>query len=182
MSWEILKAANAQLEQEPRKRTSMWADSDFRWLKTLSLTERGKAGARLVALLLRELGYTTTDASLAQTIEANGCALKVKTSMLWSTNQFRFQQIEHDAYTHLALLGLAPHAAWFWLCPREVAFEHAEAQHGELSRWLSIRTAATSRQPQLRVRACSDAPGSLRQSLQTNAPAMRVGGLGAPPV
>jgi hypothetical protein len=37
--------------------------------------------------------------------------------------------------------GLQPNDAWFWLCPKTVAFQNATSQHRKESRWVELSAA-----------------------------------------
>jgi hypothetical protein len=113
----------------------------FAWLKETTPRDRGTAGSEMVAEMVRGFGYQLGAGPIAQSFLVKEHTVKVKMSMAWGGDgDFIFQQIEDDAYTHLAMLGLEPTTAWFWLCPKLVAWNNAEAQHRSDSRWIQFHS------------------------------------------
>ncbi len=142
MTWALLMAANAtqMANFSPAAQGSPWLVSVFRWLKDLPTLQRGQAGARIFETYANSFGYSTQPAPAAQSFRMTPGVVKVKTSMLWTTGHFKFQQIEDDGYDHLALLGLEPASAWLWICTKKDAFANATAQHKSQSRWIVLTT------------------------------------------
>jgi hypothetical protein len=137
MTWQIIQKANIALKSTSSK-PDPWLGSVFEWIKRLPPAARGKAGAALVAEMLRAFGYSVGHGTLAQSFVVKTHVIKVKLSMAWNTSadSLTFQQIEDDPYTHLAMLGLQPADAWFWICPKSVVLHHSTPQHKKPSRWI----------------------------------------------
>jgi hypothetical protein len=134
----LLQAANTTV-RTTTARQNPWQKSIFAWLKHVPPVARGTAGAEMVAEMLRGFGYHVSAGPIAQSFCVKSHVVKVKMSMSWAgARVFKFQQIEDDPYTHLAMLGLEPATAWFWLCPKEAAWKKAEAQHRGESRWIQV--------------------------------------------
>jgi hypothetical protein len=118
-----------------------WDESPFRWLRPLSPKKKGAAIESLVTNWLNSLKYDVGNRSTSdhdRTIE--GHRIEIKGSMLWSDNKFCFSQIRDQDYDHVLLVGIAPARVYAWLVPKQVAREHAKAQHagGEDTKWLFI--------------------------------------------
>ncbi len=140
MSWNALVAANQAAQAGAATGGgSPWVGSPFYWLKGLANLPRGDGARQMVETMLAGFGYGTSAASIAQSFQTKGHVIKVKLSMGWSGSKtFKFQQIEDDPYTDLAMLGLEPADAWFWLCPKAVAWANASGQHRTDSRWIQL--------------------------------------------
>jgi hypothetical protein len=143
MNWDSLVVSNRQVRfDSERLGDSPWARSQFGWLKKLANIPRGQAAVKIVEKMLVKRGYKVTTGRLAQSFNVNHRVVKLKLSMAWSGSRvLKFQQIEDDSYTHLATLGLEVRDAWFWLCPKSVAWRNAAGQHRtDRSRWIQLRT------------------------------------------
>jgi hypothetical protein len=141
MSWNALLAANGAAQTTATAGANPWLGSPFRWLKGLANLPRGTAAREILETMVRGFGYRTQRARVAQSFAVKSHVVKVKLSMGWGgANNFKFQQIEDDPYTHLAMLALAPGDAWLWVCPKAVAWANASGQHRADSRWVELAT------------------------------------------
>jgi hypothetical protein len=136
MSWELLLTSNRQVRlYTERFGKNPWARSPFYWLKRLANGPRGQAALSTIDTMLVSLGYKVTAGPMTQSLVINRRVVKLKLSMAWSGQKnFVFQQIEDVPYTHLAMLGIEPINAWFWMCPKSVAYDYSTSQHGFDSR------------------------------------------------
>lgn len=144
MSKTILLQANDAVRKAtalPNPANDPWRNSPFGWIKKLgSPLQRGRAGHLIVERMFRSFGYTLTPGTIKQSFKVNGHVVKVKSSMAWGGGDgFKFQQIEDDPYSHVAMLGLQPNDAWFWLCKKSVARARSGGQHRQESRWIVIQ-------------------------------------------
>lgn len=86
--------------------------------------------------LVKSTGNTYSDINVWDTL------IEVKTSFLWSSSCFKFQQIRDQKYSYAFLLGLLPNnSTMCWLVPKDIIRAHATGQHGGKDSdimWLSI--------------------------------------------
>jgi len=143
MSWRaLLTANNAAQAAAAQSNPNVWIGSHFAWLKGLANRARGDAAREMVEAMLRGFGYRTRAASVAQSFVVKRRTVKVKLSMGWAGSKtLKFQQIEDDPYTHIAMRGLEPSDAWFWLVPKAVAWSQSSGQHRADSRWIQFSAA-----------------------------------------
>lgn len=122
---EILEA-----EYQP---DSSWDESPYGWLLGQPSGTKGAIARKLV----------TQWASRYETY-LKGCALdnqrflrsddviyQVKSSTMWKTGKYRFQQFRKGPYDHVVLLGLAPHGINIWVVPAEVIETHVIGSNGQ---------------------------------------------------
>lgn len=108
-----------------------WVDSPFRWIRTLAPRTKGKVGERISAGLVEARGVVVTKSTSSDADRVfNGVPIEIKTSTLWDTGTYRFQQIRPDQeWDVLWCLGLSPHAVHCWAIPKQVAVAYAPGQH-----------------------------------------------------
>jgi len=142
-------ALAAQLEAETvRSGADPWADSPFRWIRALAPRTKGKVGEQMSAQLVTARGVVVTDAATSDADRVfDKVPVEIKTSTLWDTGTYRFQQIRPaQAWDVLWCLGLSPHAVHCWAIPKQTAVAHAIGQHSGQSAsetmWLEIDPAA----------------------------------------
>lgn len=142
MTWDTIVEASARASAVAGTSASAWATSPFVWLRTVPPIARGRAGQAFVSALLAANGYAVQPAALPQSLlMSDGRVVKVKMSMAWFPSKtYKFQQLENAALTHYALLGLEPHGAHLWVCPKDEALRHSKAQHQRDSRWIVFGT------------------------------------------
>lgn len=75
-------------------------------------------------------------------MKVHGNRVEVKSSTLWGSGIYKFQQTRDQDYAFLICLGLSPTNAHCWIIPKDVAFSHAESQHkgkeGTDTYWLEV--------------------------------------------
>jgi hypothetical protein len=69
----------------------------------------------------------------------DGQKVEIKSSRLWDTGFFVFQQIRPTGSDMTLLIGVAPHMHSGWLVPSQVLWENATRQHTEAVRWLWVK-------------------------------------------
>lgn len=125
-------ALAAQLEAETvRSGADPWVDSPFRWIRSLAPRTKGKVGEQMSARLVAARGVVVGE---PQSPDADcvfdGAPVEVKTSTLWDTGTYRFQQIRPaQEWDVLWCLGISPQAVHCWAMPKAVALAHAVGQH-----------------------------------------------------
>jgi hypothetical protein len=82
---------------------------------------------------------TSKDAS--ETLTINGYKVAIKFSTLWTTGDYKFQQIRSTGYDHVLCFGISPFEAHCWFFERKFALENAKKQHKGGTRseyWITI--------------------------------------------
>jgi hypothetical protein len=110
-----------------------WSGSDFNWMLTLSTGARGAVGRQLVEAWVGSLGIPTGRVSEnnAHYVLAWDLRIQVKTSTMWESGHFRFQQIRDQNFDLLLCLGLQPDDVSVWLFPKDVVLEHLSGVGGQ---------------------------------------------------
>lgn len=110
-----------------------WSMSPFRWLLSLPPGTKGKVGRILVEEWAKEAGlesYPVTEDN-QHYLMINGFRVQVKTSRLWKTGIYKFQQIRDRDYDFCLFLGVSPHDLHMWLVPKDVIDVHVIGQLGQ---------------------------------------------------
>jgi hypothetical protein len=137
---ESLQADYISDENDP------WAESPFRWIKTLPSRTVGAVGERLVHEWAESQKFTVkrTGDSDADRLIANK-RVEIKCSTLWKNGVFKFQQIRDQNYDFCVCLGIEPHKVHAWIIPKAELMEDKPGlshQHGGAAgtdtRWLSF--------------------------------------------
>lgn len=134
----------------------------FKKIFTREVEKRGKHGAAYQDSFLKDCGFTSLPSrSKGAVVEGlvraciNGLPSKnsewdvtlgderieVKSSTVWKSGSFRFQQIRpgHD-FSSILLIGLAPDGYYAWYMPKQVILQHTVSQHagGHDTEWLAV--------------------------------------------
>lgn len=126
-----------------------WEASPFLWIhQTRSSSRRGAIGAALVRAWARDCG-SEVEAALnsGHDLRIDGLKVEVKTSLLWESGVFKFQQIRDQDYETAVLLGIEPQKVSMWAVPKSelwsdrVPFQHG-GRRGRDTKWLSFRPGA----------------------------------------
>ena len=72
-----------------------------------------------------------------------GRRVEIKSSTLWETGIYKFQQIRDQDYEFVICLGSSPFAVHCWVIPKDIIMENTTGQHGGKTAkdtgWLSFR-------------------------------------------
>lgn len=127
-----------------------WAASPFAWIRTRPSRQVGKIGEQLVAgwCAAKELDVTSSRDSEADRVIA-GRRVEIKTSTLWESGVYKFQQLRDQDYEFAVCLGISPLDAHCWVVSKTVLRQHVighTPQHtgkgGKDTFWLSFHAAA----------------------------------------
>lgn len=94
-----------------------WKDSPFYYIRRLPSRTRGTIGQTLARSVFEEYGYSPT--KRVNSFEVKHKNVISRSSMLWETGDWRFQQVRKTAFDFLFCLGLYPDNASAWLIPRD---------------------------------------------------------------
>ena len=145
---EIISIAE-NLRNEYRNYNSDWIDSPFAWIKDLSSRTRGKVGEQLIEHWCKEQNFdvrSSPDSGADRIID--GLRVEIKSSTLWKSGIYKFQQLRDQAYDVVICLGLSPHNVHCWILPKEVIFKQWRSggiggQHGGRqgtdTAWLTVK-------------------------------------------
>ena len=136
--YEKLEELSLQLSASYADEDLEWRDSPFAWIKSRPSRQRGKIAEELVAGLcdangLRVARCLDSDADLL----VDGVRVEVKSSTLWKSGRYKFQQLRDQNYKIAVCLGLSPSIAHFWALPKAILLQEWQAgsvgigsQHG----------------------------------------------------
>jgi len=128
---QIARIARRMSTQQP-VRPAMWRGSPFEFLLDMPPRRRGKVGEDLVegyfarqSIPVHRAGRTDYDRLI------NEWRVEVKTSTLWESGLFAFQQIRDQGYDYCLCLGLAPRAVFAWAIPKTALHQHVIGHCGQ---------------------------------------------------
>ena len=132
---EIISIAD-NLRSKYRNYNSDWAESPFAWIKDLPSRTRGKVAEELIEHWCTEQNFAVTpspDSDADRII--NGLRVEIKSSTLWKSGIYKFQQLRDQAYDVVICLGLSPHDVHCWVVSKQVIIEQwksgeIDSQHG----------------------------------------------------
>lgn len=127
-----------------------WISSPFAWIKTQASRTRGKIGEELVQKWCGEHGLRVEGVRDTQAdMKVQGHRVEVKSSTLWKSGIYKFQQIRDQDYAFLICMGLSPTNAHCWIIPKDVLFAkdvfliHVKPQHkgkeGKDTYWFQVK-------------------------------------------
>jgi hypothetical protein len=118
-------------DQHPELRE--WPDSAFDWTLRVATGTRGAIGRQLAEAWIASMGIPTGRLSEYNRhyVLAWNYRIQVKTSTLWDSGNFRFQQIRDQNYDFLLCLGLMPTDVSAWLIPKQTVIEHLDGVGGQ---------------------------------------------------
>ena len=131
-----------------RDEDALWTASPFAWIRSQPSRTRGKIGEQLVSgwCAAKGLDVTASRDSEADRV-IGGHRIEVKSSTLWSTGVYKFQQIRDQRYEYVICLGISPFDAHCWVIPKSVVIAYplkpgvAQQHGGRAGRdtfWLSL--------------------------------------------
>lgn len=132
---EIVSIAE-NLRSEYKNYNLDWVESPFAWIKDLPSRTRGKVGEQLIEYWCKEQNFEvrpSPDSDADRII--NGLRVEIKSSTLWKSGIYKFQQLRDQAYDVVVCLGLSPHNVHCWVLSKEVILEQWRSggigsQHG----------------------------------------------------
>ena len=132
---EIVSIAE-NLRPQYRNYNLDWAESPFAWIKDLPSRTRGKVGEQLIEhwCTAQNFDVSPSPDSDADRI-INGLRVEIKSSTLWKSGIYKFQQLRDQAYDVVICLGLSPHDVHCWVLSKEAILAQwksggIESQHG----------------------------------------------------
>lgn len=63
-------------------------------------------------------------------LSSKGVVYQVKSSTMWKTGRYRFQQFRKGPYDHVIMLGIAPRDMHIWVVPKNVVETHISGSNG----------------------------------------------------
>ena len=129
---------------------SAWEGSPFVWIKTRPSSQKGKIAEQLVAKWCVGHGLSvrqSPDREADRIIE--NVRVEIKSSTLWESGIYKFQQLRDQNYDLALCVGLSPFDAHCWILPKDEIMrrwqsgdEDIRSQHsgslGEDTAWLSV--------------------------------------------
>lgn len=146
---QLLAAIATALKPDCEDTDSQWLESPFGWLKQRPSRQRGAILEKIVAgyFVANEFDVVKSPDSQADRIIEN-IRVEVKSSTLWKSGIYKFQQLRDQNYDVAICLGLSPFDAHCWILPKETIMrnwgnaEGLSSQHGGVggsdTAWLSI--------------------------------------------
>ncbi|MXW57434.1 MAG: hypothetical protein F4124_03705 [Acidimicrobiia bacterium] len=136
--FEKLEQLSLQLSARYERADLAWRGSPFAWIKSRPSSQKGKIAEELVAGLCDIEGLIvlpSPDSDADRIVE--GTRVEIKSSTLWASGEYKFQQLRDQNYEIAVCLGLSPFTAHFWALPKKVLLKHWQAgspgikpQHG----------------------------------------------------
>jgi hypothetical protein len=112
----LLQAIEDVRSVTTNRNSDAWINSPYRWIKDIaSPVNRGIACSNIVEKIIEQTSCTSQ-------------VLSIKTSTLWDTGRFKFQQVRpSQSFDTLVLFGIAPNALFFWGLTKETMIEQIKA-------------------------------------------------------
>lgn len=124
-------AKNSLALAEAESEHSMWSNSPFEWISSLSAGSKSKIIKQLLDrwLIAHHIPFENSP-ELPGGRWIDGHLVQIKTSMLWKSGIYRFQQIKSNDCNYFWLVGLSPDQVNLWVVPRaELECNLTRAQH-----------------------------------------------------
>ncbi len=145
---EIVTIA-ANLRSEYRNYNSDWVGSPFAWIKDLPSRTRGKVGEQLIEQWCIEQNFDVTSSPDSEADRIiNGLRVEIKSSTLWKSGIYKFQQLRDQVYDIVICLGLSPYDVHCWVLSKEmilgqwasggIGSQHGGSQ-GTDTAWLEVK-------------------------------------------
>jgi len=109
-----------------------WQNSPFEWIENAMPASKGKLGKAIVKGFLTDNGFEVRlcRASGADLV-VDGVKVRVKSSTLWESGIYNFQQIREEDYEILFCLGISPHSVHAWAVSKsDIVWSDMKHQHG----------------------------------------------------
>lgn len=101
-----------------------WEGSPFAWIRKRPSRQRGTIAERLVAEFLSMKGFEvgrSPDSEADRIVD--GLRIEIKSSTLWESGIYKFQQFRDQNYEVAICLGISPFAAHCWVIPKAVIMD-----------------------------------------------------------
>lgn len=133
---ELLTKYSKALQGEYEEDDKAWEGSPFAWIRSRPSRQRGTIGERLISCYLAANGFDverSPDSDADRMI--NQKRVEIKSSTLWKSGFYKFQQLRNQDYSFAISLGISPGDAHCWVLPKEVIMEQwsiggIQSQHG----------------------------------------------------
>ncbi|MGP5165653.1 hypothetical protein [Arthrobacter rhombi] len=111
----------------------IWADSPYKWVIEKSSGTKGAIARRLVKQWATLSGRILESHAVnnQRFLRSENTIYQVKSSTMWNTGKYRFQQFRKGPYDHAILIGIAPHDMHIWVVPKIVIDTHIVGSHGQ---------------------------------------------------
>lgn len=120
-----------------------WHNSPFAWIKMAPSKSIGVLGEDIVSAIMRGMQNevrVVKDSRFDRVI--NGVPVEIKTSTLWQSGKFVFQQLRNQPYKEVYFLAIAPFEMRLWRHPKETVQSKWKPQHtgkeGTETFWITI--------------------------------------------
>lgn len=165
------------LRNQYRNYNSDWVGSPFAWIKDLPSRTRGKVGEQLIEYWCTEQNFDvrpSPDSDADRII--NGLRVEIKSSTLWQSGIYKFQQLRNQGYDVVICLGLSPYDVHCWVLSKEIIFKQWRSggiggQHGGSqatdTAWLTVKPNAPQTWLTPQEGRPTDAINILRQFVET---------------
>ena len=144
---EIVSIAE-NLRTQYRSHGLDWAGSPFAWIKDLPSRTKGKVSEQLIEYWCTQQNFDVRPSPNSDADRViNGLRVEIKSSTLWTSGIYKFQQLRDQAYDVAICLGLSPYDVHCWVLPKTVIMEQwisggITSQHtgsgGTDTAWLSV--------------------------------------------
>ena len=127
----FVQCSDALQEDYPAKKT-IWKGSPFEWIQRKPSSTKGAIGKKLISNYLTRKGFDVyhSPGSEADRVIADK-RVAIKTSCLWKSGKYRFQQIRDQDYDFVMCLGISPSDVHCWVFPKQLMIEKWDS--GEIS-------------------------------------------------
>ncbi|GAA2517637.1 hypothetical protein [Rarobacter incanus] len=118
---ELVAASASLADAYAADEDDPWATSPFGWILKLPSRTKGAVGEKLISKWAESQGFPVKRSPNSEADRIiNGHRIEIKMSTLWSTGDFKFQQIREQEYDYCLCLGLMPQDARAWLLPKDL--------------------------------------------------------------
>lgn len=144
---EIVSIAE-NLRNEYNSNNLDWVESPFAWIKCLPSRTKGKISEQLIEHWCTEQNF---DVKPSPDSEADriisGLRVEIKSSTLWKSGIYKFQQLRDQVYDIIICLGISPYDVHCWVLSKELVLEkwklgEIKSQHGgsrgQDTAWFSV--------------------------------------------
>lgn len=112
---------------------SSWDDSPYGWVLGQPSGTKGAIARKIITQWAsRYETYLKGHGVEGQRfLRSDNAIFQVKSSTMWKTGRYRFQQFRQGPYDYVILLGLAPRGINIWVVPAEVIETHVIGSNGQ---------------------------------------------------
>lgn len=117
LDFNLLASSATYIKQDLEKDYLGWRDSPFEWVLRLPAGSKG-------------LSVDRSPDSQADML-VNGHRIELKTSTLWKSGIYKFQQIRDQNYEYVICLGISPFQAHCWVISKTILLKHVIGHMGQ---------------------------------------------------